>query len=438
MDALVKSGAQRPVFARREKVRSAIPVVGIVVALFGFSGGLLWVLGYNYDGVSGSAFTKIHPATYLIVATFLWNAVTYGNPVGYAVRGARQLPGSLLLLTAMVALFTHIVFRSAPGMAGASDTFLGPPLAVYLMSDLDERGMRHVEITLHSLMTVNAAMALIEFVINMRFFPYRLDGVAIMNDARSSALQGHPLENAAFTVPYCLALLNGCPSLPKAFKLPLVGLQVVALVTFGSRSAVVVSIVLIGLYLAGATHRTLRNGRVPTLTAATALILVALMPTVIGVLAAGGFFDALTGRFVSDSGSAASRVEMFSMFGDQSFGDLLVGPDFDSITTLRRINGLEWGIENPIIKMLLYQGILITALMTIAVIAFLREIALLCVRGIWLPMLSFVIMLNAFESISGKTTLLTKFAVAVLCLYPHRSNMAPMTLQLWRRLGLER
>ena len=37
----------------------------IVVLLFAVSSGLLWVLGINYSGITGSMASKIHPATYL-------------------------------------------------------------------------------------------------------------------------------------------------------------------------------------------------------------------------------------------------------------------------------------------------------------------------------------------------------------------------------------
>ncbi|TGV52833.1 hypothetical protein EN792_077125, partial [Mesorhizobium sp. M00.F.Ca.ET.149.01.1.1] len=38
-------------------------IVAAVFLLFAVSGGLLWLLGYNYEGLQGSALTKIHPST---------------------------------------------------------------------------------------------------------------------------------------------------------------------------------------------------------------------------------------------------------------------------------------------------------------------------------------------------------------------------------------
>ncbi|TGV73283.1 hypothetical protein EN788_72255, partial [Mesorhizobium sp. M2D.F.Ca.ET.145.01.1.1] len=57
-------------------------LVAVVALLFSISGGMLWLVGYNYDGLTGNPATKIHPSTYLLVLMFAWRACTFGNPVG--------------------------------------------------------------------------------------------------------------------------------------------------------------------------------------------------------------------------------------------------------------------------------------------------------------------------------------------------------------------
>src|SRR6202044_1091379 len=96
-----------------------------------------------------------------------------------------------------------------------------------------ETELRKVEVTLHVLMGINAATALIEFASDTRFFPYRFDGEFFPSDTRSTALQGHPLINAIVTACYVLALLNGGRSLHGHFRIPMIALQLLALVTFG-------------------------------------------------------------------------------------------------------------------------------------------------------------------------------------------------------------
>ena len=136
------------------------------------------------------------------------------------------------------------------------------------------------------------------------------------------------------------------------------------------------------------------------------------------VLAAAGFFDTLLSRFVSDGGSAQARVDMLAIFDAIPFRELLLGPDMLQVSTLRRIYGLEWGIENSIISDVLYHGILVTAVLVLAVGLYLTEIARSCRRGVWLPILTFVILVNTFEGLAGKTTMLAKFALMLILLFP--------------------
>jgi hypothetical protein len=395
---------------------SSVPLALLVVLLHAVSGGVLWSWGLNYEGVTGSAASKIHPFTYFILAYFGWRVVSSGDPVRFLGR-CEQTPASFIMLSAGLVLFIHTVLRAAPGMAGVIDTFIGPALLVMLLARANETNMRVVEITLHVLMTANALLALVEFAADYRVFPYRFDGEFFAFDSRSSALHGHPLANAMVTACYLLALMNGGRSLHARWRLPLIGLQSAALVVFGGRSAMVTAILLGGAFLIKQSYDVLRTGSITILGAAKAAIVMTLAPVVLIGLTVGGFFEPLLLRFDSDGGSANARLEMFNMFSQLPLRDLIVGTDASLVDSIRRVSGLEWGIENPIIKSILYQGLFMTVLMTVAVALFLYEIARRCERGVWLPMLACVILLNTSESIGSKTLILAQFAVIVLPMY---------------------
>ncbi|QKC89489.1 hypothetical protein EB230_14490 [Mesorhizobium sp. NZP2234] len=396
---------------------TSIGLVTVVALLFAISGGMLWLVGYNYDGLTGNPATKIHPSTYLLILVFAWRACTFGNPVGYMVAVADRRPASALMAVMSIVLLVVVIARQRPGMAGMIDTFVAPALLVMMLAEENEKTFARMQTVVHAIMTVNALLALFEFATKTLIFPYRLDGEAFMTDLRSTALQGHPLSNATVTSIYVLALLSGSKSLSMPLRLGMIGLQCAALVAFGGRSAMVLTIVLGGCYLLIQGLRGLRTGRVNLLGAALGLILAALVPVVIAVAASYGFFDALLERFVSDSGSANARVEMFDLFNHLELRDVIVGPDIDLIESLRRISGLEQGIENPIIRTVLYQGAFFTLLLFVGFALFMHEVARRCHAGIWLLMLGWLILLNTSESLASKTTLMTKFVVIALVLY---------------------
>ncbi|MBN9221278.1 MAG: VpsF family polysaccharide biosynthesis protein [Mesorhizobium sp.] len=392
-------------------------LVVMVAVLFSVSGGMLWLVGYNYDGLIGNPATKIHPSTYLLVLLFAWRACTFGNPIGYMVSVADRRPASTLMAVISIVLLIVVILRQRPGMAGMIDTFVAPALLVMMLAEADDKTFGRLQKVVHVVMTANALLALFEFATKTLIFPYRLDGEAFMTDLRSTALQGHPLANATVTSIYVLSLLSGARSLPTPLRLGLIGLQCAALVAFGGRSAMVLTIALGGCYMLIQGLRTLRTGRINLLGAALGFILAALVPVVIAVAASYGFFDALLERFVSDSGSANARVEMFDLFNHFELRDIIVGPDIDLVESLRRISGLEQGIENPVIRMTIYQGAFFTLLIFFSLALFLYEVARRCGPGIWLLMIGWLILLNTSESIASKTTLLTKFVVMALVLY---------------------
>ncbi len=202
--------------------------------------------------------------------------------------------------------------------------------------------------------------------------------------------------------------------------------QGAALVVFGGRTALLTSLLFGLVYGAGALLGLLRRNRISLIAAAIGCLMIAAVPVAIGGLAELGFFNDVIGRFVSDGGSANARKEMFDLLAMFSLGDLVIGPDTQLVDTLRRINGLEWGIENPFIRMTLYQGAIVTALVTLAFGLFMYELGR-GRRGVWLPMLVWVILLNGSESIATKTTLVAKFIMVVLCLYPLGSRAGRVT-----------
>lgn len=393
-----------------------------VLVLFCVSGGMLWLVGYNYDGLTGAAATKIHPSTYMIVLLFGWSLIGCGDPVSRIIHLVSARPATLFMLLVTMGTIIVTVLRDGPGLGGMVDTYVAVCLLVLLLVDADDETMTTLTTMLHVVMTLNAVLALFEFVTQFRLFPYRFDGAVFETDTRSSAFHGHPLANAMITACYLMALISGSRSLPPAVRGVLIALQSAALVVFGGRTALLTSLAFGLCYGTVQLFALLRSGRISLIAAAIGCVLVALLPVAIGGLVALGFFDDVATRFVSDGGSANARKEMFELLQMFSIGDLIVGPDVQLVDTLRRVNGLEWGIENPFVRMTLYQGAIITALVTLAFGLFMYELGR-GRSGVWLPMIVWIILLNGSESIATKTTMPSKFVVVILCLYrPERRD----------------
>ena len=385
--------------------------------LFGISGGVLWHLGYNYDGLTGGPATKIHPSTYIILLLFGWSLIACGEPVRRTLHLINQRPAATVMLAVTFAIVAATAIRGGPGLGGLFDTYLACGFLMLLMVDADEDLMDRLETIVHVLMTANALLALAEFILQMRLFPYRLDGKAFEWDTRSTALHGHPLANAMVTACYLMALITGARGLSTGRRAAMIGLQGMALVVFGGRTASLTALALGAVFGLWRLLGQLRHGRMPLLGTATGFVMAAIVPAAIGALVALGFFDTLVSRFSSDGGSAEARRGMFELLAMFPAGDLIFGPDVELLDSMRRVQGLEWGIENPVVRMVLYQGIVVTVAILGSFLLVMRELSRITGPGLWLPMIMWFVLLNGAETIATKTTVTTKFVLIALTLF---------------------
>ena len=272
-------------------------------------------------------------------------------------------------------LAAYIVLDGRKGIATIFDTYLLAVAVALIAAELDARDLVRAEKLIHVLLAANAALALFEYAVGYRFFPFRFEGVELEWDMRSTGLSGHPLENAQLTSIYIMALLaGGGASMPAALRPAAVLLQLAAMVPFGGRTATLLTLAMMTLWLVPRIVHLLRGGRMSLVAFASVAILVPVLALAVGAIAAGGFFDVLLVRFVDDSGSAKTRLEMFEIFSQLSAHDILVGANPEMINSMRRSLGLELGIENPVVRLLLYQGAIFTGFLIAGLTLFIIEI----------------------------------------------------------------
>ena len=162
----------------------------------------------------------------------------------------------------------------------------------------------------------------------------------------------------------------------------------------------------------------LRGARLPLPAFAAIAVLAPLLALGVGLIAVGGFFDVITDRFADDGGSAKTRVEMFEIFNQLSAREIFIGASSDVIDSLRTSRGLEQGIENPVVRLLLYQGVVFTTFLIAGFTLFLIEIARRLRPGYAMAMIFFLVIINSYESIANKTLGLAQFVVLLLVMFP--------------------
>lgn len=419
--------------ARRSNARSAaqVAIAGLFLAittlLFTVSSGLLWNLGINYSGLTGAIASKIHPATYLASFTFALLILARRNPASFFVELITRHAGTLTFLLAALLLAAYILLDGRKGIATIVDTYLLAAMVALIAAAVDPRDLGRVEKLIHVLLACNAALALIEYLIDYRLFPFRFEGIAFEWDKRSSALLGHPLENAQVTGIYIMILVaGGGPAMPKLLRPAAILLQLAAMIPFGGRTSLMVTLALMTLWLIPRVLHVLRGGRLPLPAFAAIAVLAPLLLLAIGLFSVGGFFDVMLNRFEDDGGSAKSRLAMFEVFAQLSPGEIIMGANPEMIDAIRRTMGLEWGIENPVVRLLLYQGVIFTSFMVAGFTLFMVETAHRLGKGYALPLTFFLVVINSYESIANKTVGLALFVVLMLAMFPKAEGRAAL------------
>jgi len=212
--------------------------------------------------------------------------------------------------------------------------------------------------------------------------------------------------------------MAGAKSLKAWLRAVLIPLQFAALVVFGGRTAIVVALVLAPVIAVAQAFAALRRGRVSLLAVAAAIAALPLAVVAVLVALDSGLADKLLMRFIDDNGSAATRVIMFDMLKPFTWTELIAGPDIEQVEYWRRHFGLEQGVENPFIRMTLYQGGLFMAVVFASLIWFFRELVKGRGFAVLAPLVAMAVLLNASESISVKTNFLDKLVLVYVGLFP--------------------
>ena len=398
------------------------------IGLFLISSLALESVGIGYTSSGGGLTSKFHPSTFLAVLALALRCVASGRPERTLWRLATVDTGCVLLAASVVVMAIVGLTITKTPITPLVDTFVLPIVLLILLRDLDRGALRWLALAIGAILCVNASLAVIEVVRGMHFIaipvaegstadPTRADAVFdwrvdAATDWRAQALFGHPLVNGLITGVFILCIVAPAAAwIPLAVRVSLLMLQIVAMFSFGARTALVLSLVIGGI---SALNQSIaaRAGRAIS-TRAIAISMLAVIVVIGGGLTLGQteFVGRTITRFSQDAGSASTRLTMFQLFDEVSWNGLLFGPDKDVIATAQRVYGLEFGIESSWVGLVLTYGIIVTTMVIAALAAFSRSLMQVGGRGTGLALALFFILVSVAASMSGK---ITSFAMTVV------------------------
>lgn len=397
--SLAKEPAVRVSTDERDSWPQGLALSGIII-FFLVPGSLLAMLDIPYSSPGGSYLVKFHPSSYLILLAALLALVKAPDRVKFQ-RVIREESWLLFYLCALLMVMLYTAYRFGFGGAGFYiDTLLIPGIMAVVLLMGSERYQRLVFYVLVGLSLLNSLLGLVESATEWHMIPYTIEGEPAKEEYfRSTALSNHPLESAQRTV----AMLFAAFVLPLGFRVVCIPVLMLSLLAFGSRSALVLGVVFMMIWLVMVVVNLLYTRR---LNINWVIISIPLLIAVVGIGIGIAVWLELGSRIFETlfwDESAASRIESVLLVNELSTDQLLLGIGADGLDALESAHGHWFNIENFWVVLLLQLGVIIFCLFAaglLSIFFFLARKGPLVVR---LSVLAYLIAASSNDALSHKT-----------------------------------
>ncbi|MHC2438129.1 VpsF family polysaccharide biosynthesis protein [Bradyrhizobium sp. USDA 4451] len=381
------------------------------------------LIGYDYSSIGGMPLTKIHVATYFIVLLFVAFIVSYPQKSDLARYYLATKLGTIYFFLATTFAVINIVVGRRNGFGMYFDTDLHLFLCCMLLPFVPPDGMERLERFLHWFFAINAVLGIFELVSGVNVFPlmtYSPDGMTTL-EPRATAFLSHPLHAATVTCAYIVSLLVGAGRLLRPdLRIPMIGLQTVALLAFGGRTALLLTLAILAFASLWQVLRFTGGRHISRTKVILAIATVPVGIAIVSVLAYAGFFDQFLDRFSEDGGSARSRVLMLPLLLSFNWTDFLWGANTDYAVAQVYSFGLEWGVENPFIQMSVFQGVVVASLVMSGLLLLLYDVYKRLDATVIFPIVIYLSLCNTFGSFAGRFVNFSIFIVMISALFRRR------------------
>ena len=259
-----------------------------------------------------------------------------------------------LLILCIIIVFIKFFINQTP--FSIVDILFFPIISFYVLSNTNFKTKQIIKIIIISFFTLNGVLSILEFAFKINFFSFEslIDNNQVGEGFRSTALLGHPLNNAL-----CMSIIMGfifCSTLDNLIKFIFIVFGLISILAFNARGAfliwilISVSIFIFILF----SHRVKKNHKILGICAFLILILIVFYSLVNLHLG-----DRLLNDKIID-GSAETRINLLNSFDGLNELDFLFGNDNAVYNLLRKQkNG---GFENSIVLLIYSYGIPISIL----------------------------------------------------------------------------
>ena len=403
-------------------IREARPLflslLAILVFQFLFSPSAL--IAFGFPANPGNPVLKVHPAVWL-----LWGCFAFFLLFSFRLAGDRKLSYYIakeffLYLVALTAIMVFVVsFHGGSNFSFFLQTHMTPAILGILLCCLPPAYQARLFQAFIILLCLNAVVGFFEGASGTRLFPMYIMGERLQQGSRPTALLGHPLSNSFTTA---LGIFFIIASGHK-YRTPLVIFLGLSLIAFGGRTALF-GFILFGLILlAIVTLRAIYQRRLSYQALALGTGLACVGPFLVLVMFLGTSFGQVTLDRLEWDDSSEARVTSLLILESLTPGEWLTGIPMDYYEQITAYYGLDLGIENSWVVMILRFGIVMFAFFVAAFVYLLRFFWRRHTVPGKLGVLLFVLLCTSNNCLTGKGSTFSLFVLMATTSVAYRQVM---------------
>jgi len=380
------------------------------------------LVGWHYAG-GGGEYEKIHIATYLLVVAFisLWLIdPRFRGDVTY-LCGTDWTLISFVLAVGATAFYAVLVKHVS--IAPFVDTFLAALLVTIGWICLPSENLRRLRRLVDIYFIVNIAILFLEYATKSPLIGADTTDSFEFGQFRAHALFENTLSAANLLGVYSIANFVSMPiKLTRTclIRLTLGFTSLFAILTTGARTAMVVTILILLVFLAFSAARQIASGRINRAAVVYGSFGVPVLAIIMVLMLQFGIFDTMASRFEYDIGSAHTRQIAIDLVSNLPTIDLWFGlsqSDLDSLLQVQAELKLV-AIEISWVNFILTCGLVFTLPLFVTYALFLlRFLPRYCVAPAILPCVFLLVVTASSNSIFAKTTVLTTSFVIILAFF---------------------
>ncbi|BAV09128.1 hypothetical protein SAMN05421788_101570 [Filimonas lacunae] len=339
-------------------------VVRVTLCLCFLGKGILELLNYPMGEFAVSSYTKFHPLTYLSACLLVGQI--FMNWSGIVVF-FRQSKAALYYLYTLTLLFIYLILAdTGASLSPLIDTLVVPLVLLICFNSYGNNVKKDAVHLACVLIMINSFLAIYERIMGVNVFPIQNTYGFVF---RSTALLGHPLNNALYSLAFILyyLVINMSPGK----KMIRIGILLIALVCFGARGCLytaAISILMLYVLPVSVSYNDYFK-RINKLYAIS-LVIVCFSVFVYMVLYTSFGERLMEASFFDDS--ADVRLQAISLLDFNSISEMLWAKSQDVVDMISYGAGVDI-IENFFVVWILKFGLIFTVILLFALFYFLRN-----------------------------------------------------------------